>query len=96
MSNIDMNKLRAIGEEISASAEFLQKEFPEMPSDIAYQLAAIARQERGQANLYKKEREVAEYNTNKLRTIISQLRELIDLQDTNTKVAKAISLELRR
>ena len=96
MSNIDKSTLRAIGEEVSEAAEFLQKEFPKMPLDVTYQLAAMARQERGQANLYRKEREVAEYSTNQLRTIISQLRELNELQFTTNGVIKTISQQLRR
>ena len=96
MSNIDMSKLRAIGEEVSEAAEFLQKEFPKMPLDVTYQLAAMARQERGQTNLYKKEREVAEYSADQLRSIFNKMCELTDLQCTSTEVARAISRELRR
>lgn len=96
MSNETMNTLEYIGEEVTKAAEFLQKKFPQMPLDVTYQLAAMARQERGQANLYRKEREVAEYSTNQLRTIISQLRELNELQFTTNGVIKTISQQLRR
>ena len=96
MSNIDMSKLRAIGEEVSEAAEFLQKEFPEMPLGVTYQLAAMARQERGQANIHKKEREIAEYTANMLRAILDQLREQGEVQFTTNGVIKTISQQLRR
>lgn len=96
MSNINMNTLQAIGEEVTEAAEFLQKKFPKMPLDVTYQLAAMARQERGQANMYKKEREVAEYSANQLCSIFNKLCELTDLQCTSTELTRTISRELRR
>lgn len=96
MSNINMNTLQAIGEEVTEAAEFLQKKFPKMPLDVTYQLAAMARQERGQTNLYKKEREVAEYTANMLRAILDQLREQGEVQFTTNGVIKTISQQLRR
>ena len=96
MSNIDMNKLRAIGEEVSEAAEFLQKAFPKMPLDVTYQLAAMARQERGQVAMHKKEREIAEYTANMLRAILDQLREQGEVQFTTNGVIKTISQQLRR
>ena len=59
MSNGTMNALQIIGEEVTEAAEFLQKKFPEMPLDVTYQLAAMARQERGQSAMHKKEQEGA-------------------------------------
>lgn len=96
MSNETMNTLEYIGEEVTKAAEFLQKKFPQMPLDVTYQLAAMARQERGQTNLYKKEREFAEYNANMLRAILDQLRELNELQFTTNGVVRTISEQLRR
>lgn len=96
MSNINMNTLQAIGEEVTEAAEFLQKKFPKMPLDVTYQLAAMARQERGQTNLYKKEREFAEYTANMLRAILDQLREQGEVQFTTNGVIKTISQQLRR
>lgn len=94
MSNINMNTLQTIGEEVTEAAEFLQKKFPRMPLDVTYQLAAMARQERGQANMHKKEREVAEYNADRLQAILNQLRELNELQFTTNGVIKTISRQL--
>lgn len=96
MSNEAMNALQIIGEEVTEAAEFLQKKFPGMPLDVTYQLAAMARQERGQVNLYKKEREAAEYTANMLRAILDQLREQGEVQFTTNGVVKTISQQLRR
>ena len=96
MSNETMNALQIIGEEVTEAAEFLQKKFPEMPLDVTYQLAAMARQERGQSAMHKKEQEVARYNADKLQAILNQLRELNELQFTTNGVVKTISQQLRR
>lgn len=96
MSNETMNTLQKIGEEVTEAAEFLQKKFPSMPLEVAYQLAAIARQERGYAAMKEKERELAEYNASMLRTIHDQLRELSEFQFTTSGVVKTISEQLRQ
>lgn len=96
MSNETMNTLEYIGEEITKAAEFLQKKFPQMPLDVTYQLAAMARQERGQAAMKEKECELAEYNENMLRAILDQLRELNELQFTTNGVVRTISEQLHR
>lgn len=96
MSNINMNTLKDIGEEVSKAAEFLQKEFPKMPLDVAYQLAAMARQERGQTAMHKREQEVAKYSADKLSAILNQLRELAELQYKNNSATEAISRQIHR
>lgn len=96
MSNETMNTLEYIGEEVTKAAEFLQKKFPQMPLDVTYQLAAMARQERSQAAMRKKECELAEYNENMLRAILDQLRELNELQFTTNGVVRTISEQLHR
>lgn len=96
MSNINMNTLQTIGEEVTEAAEFLQKKFPRMPLDVTYQLAAMARQERGQSAMHKKEQEVAKYIADRLQAILSQVRELNELQFTTNGVVKTISQQLRR
>lgn len=96
MSNETMNTLEYIGEEVTKAAEFLQKKFPQMPLDVTYQLAAMARQERGQLAMHKKEQEVAKYIADRLQAILNQLRELNELQFTTNGVIKTISQQLRR
>lgn len=86
-----MNALQIIGEEVTEAAEFLQKKFPKMPLGVTYQLAAMARQERGQVAMHKKEQEVAKYNADRLQAILNQLRELTDLQYRSTKATETIS-----
>lgn len=96
MSNETMDTLEYIGEEVTKAAEFLQKKFPQMPLDVTYQLAIMARQERGQAAMKEMERELAEYNENILRAILDQLRELNELQFTTNGVVRTISEQLHR
>lgn len=96
MSNETMDTLEYIGEEVTKAAEFLQKKFPQMPLDVTYQLAIMARQERGQAAMKEMERELAEYNENMLRAILDQLRELNELQFTTNGVVRTISEQLHR
>lgn len=96
MSNETMNALQIIGEEVTEAAEFLQKKFPGMPLEVAYQLAVAACEEQGYAAIKEKERELAEYNMNMLRAILDQLHELGELQFTTNGVVRTISEQLRR